>query len=131
MGPARPRASPQDQENRTLLPLRCAVDSIGRDGQRPALVDRDQQPQRQQEQWSYREHRGAFTVADMKQALYRARIRGLNLQAVVFEPTRAGDVRSSTADVTRVMKELDWRPACAIDDGLDATIDWYRKRLEA
>lgn len=48
-----------------------------------------------------------------------------------FEPTRAGDVRSSTADVGRVTEELGWRPACSLEEGLGATIDWYRKKLES
>ncbi len=48
-----------------------------------------------------------------------------------FEATRAGDVRSSTADVTQVTKELSWRPACTLDHGIGATIDWFREKLGA
>ncbi|HUS47856.1 MAG TPA: C45 family peptidase [Phycisphaerae bacterium] len=34
-----------------------------------------------------RKHRGQMTVEKMTEALYEARVQGLNLQAVVFEPT--------------------------------------------
>ncbi len=48
-----------------------------------------------------------------------------------FEAARVGDVRSSTADVTQVTKELGWRPACTLDHGIAATIDWFREKLGA
>ncbi len=46
-----------------------------------------------------------------------------------FEPLRPGDVRSSTADVSRVTAALDWKPACSLDEGLATTLDWYRARV--
>jgi UDP-glucose 4-epimerase len=47
----------------------------------------------------------------------------------VFAPTRAGDVRSSTADVSQIEKELGWQPSFTLEQGLSATIDWYREKL--
>jgi UDP-glucose 4-epimerase len=46
-----------------------------------------------------------------------------------FEPTRAGDVRSSTADASHVTRALGWRPACSLEQGLAMTVDWYRQKL--
>ena len=46
-----------------------------------------------------------------------------------FEAERAGDVRSSTADVARADRELGWRAACSLEEGLGATVDWYRAQL--
>jgi UDP-glucose 4-epimerase len=45
-----------------------------------------------------------------------------------FEALRLGDVRSSTADVTRIEKALGWRPAHALEQGLHETLAWYRQR---
>ncbi len=45
-----------------------------------------------------------------------------------FEALRPGDVRSSTADVTRIEKALGWRPAHSPEQGLRETLAWYRQR---
>jgi UDP-glucose 4-epimerase len=45
-----------------------------------------------------------------------------------FEAPRPGDVRSSTADVTRIEKTLGWRPAHSPEQGLRETLEWYRQR---
>ncbi len=46
-----------------------------------------------------------------------------------FEPLRPGDVRSSTADISRVTAALDWKPSCALSEGLATTLEWYRHRV--
>lgn len=46
-----------------------------------------------------------------------------------FEPLRAGDVRSSTAEIARVAEALDWKPARSLAEGLALTLDWWRERL--
>ena len=48
-----------------------------------------------------------------------------------FAPRRAGDVRSSTADLRRVSEALDWKPAWPLREGLAATLEWYRGRVGA
>jgi UDP-glucose 4-epimerase len=48
-----------------------------------------------------------------------------------FAPSRRGDVRASTADVSRARRLLDWAPAHSLEDGLALTIDWYRARAAA
>jgi UDP-glucose 4-epimerase len=42
----------------------------------------------------------------------------------VFEPARLGDVRRSALDVSRIERELGWRAAASLPDGLRATWDW-------
>jgi UDP-glucose 4-epimerase len=41
-----------------------------------------------------------------------------------FEPARLGDVRRSALDVSRAERELGWRAATPLADGLRATWDW-------
>jgi UDP-glucose 4-epimerase len=48
-----------------------------------------------------------------------------------FEPPRPGDVRSSTADVARAQAALAWKPRCDLEQGLAATLAWYRQRHAA
>ena len=48
-----------------------------------------------------------------------------------FEAPRAGDVRSSTADVSQTRKALGWEPGWSLERGLAATVDWYREKLGA
>jgi UDP-glucose 4-epimerase len=48
-----------------------------------------------------------------------------------FEPLRPGDVRSSTADVSRIAAALDWRSEWSLERGLQATLEWYRKQAVA
>jgi nucleoside-diphosphate-sugar epimerase len=44
----------------------------------------------------------------------------------VYEPPRAGDVRDSQADITRAEKWLGYRPTVGLEDGLRATLEWFR-----
>ena len=46
-----------------------------------------------------------------------------------FEPLRPGDVKSSTADVTRVSAALGWRARTDLPEGLARTLDWWRKAV--
>jgi nucleoside-diphosphate-sugar epimerase len=41
-------------------------------------------------------------------------------------PHRANEVWYNSADISRVEKELGWKPATEIDEGLNKTIAWYR-----
>ncbi len=45
-----------------------------------------------------------------------------------FGPSRRGDVRSSTADIRSISSTLGWSPEWSLDDGLTATIDWFRSQ---
>jgi len=43
---------------------------------------------------------------------------------------RAGDVRHSQADISKIRKSLGYDPQFAIDGGLDLTVDWFVKDYE-
>ncbi len=45
-------------------------------------------------------------------------------------PMQPGDVDRTWADVRRAARDLDWRPATGIDDGLTRFIAWYRESQE-
>ena len=46
-----------------------------------------------------------------------------------FEPLRPGDVRSSTADVSRARASFGWVPSRPLEEGLAETLAWYRARV--
>ncbi len=47
----------------------------------------------------------------------------------VYRDFRAGDVRHSQADISHAQKFLGFNPVCAISEGLDAALDWYKKNV--
>jgi len=53
------------------------------------------------------------------------RILGTDIKAVYKEP-RAGDVRDSQADITKVTKLLGFKPLVDLEEGLRHTLDWCR-----
>jgi len=48
----------------------------------------------------------------------------------VYEPTRAGDVKHSLADIAAARNLLGYEPQVGFRDGLARTLDWYRWALE-
>jgi UDP-glucose 4-epimerase len=44
------------------------------------------------------------------------------------QPSRAGDVRHSRADISRARRDLGYEPAVAFEDGLAQTLHWYRRQ---
>lgn len=58
-----------------------------------------------------------------------AEINRLTRQSLipVFEPVRSGDVRSSLADISRARAGLGYQPEVTWQEGLDRTLDFYRK----
>jgi UDP-glucose 4-epimerase len=48
-----------------------------------------------------------------------------------FEHARLGDVRRSVLDVSRIERELGWRPRVSLDDGLRRTWAWMQDRAPA
>ncbi len=53
---------------------------------------------------------------------------GKNLEPV-FQPTRAGDVKHSLADISRAKKMIGYEPLVYFDQGLERAIDWYTENL--
>jgi UDP-glucose 4-epimerase len=44
-------------------------------------------------------------------------------------PPRRGDVRRSVADISRAREELGWTPRTGLEEGLKATIDYFKSSL--
>jgi nucleoside-diphosphate-sugar epimerase len=47
-----------------------------------------------------------------------------------FEEPRQGDIRHSTADIGRAKERMGFEPAWSFRQGLEVTVDWYRKNLQ-
>ena len=45
-----------------------------------------------------------------------------------FGPARPGDVARSALDPARAKRQFGWQPWTSLEDGLAATLDWYRER---
>jgi len=45
---------------------------------------------------------------------------------VKYGPERAGDVKHSLADLSRIEKHLSYKPKINFEEGLRLTVDWYR-----
>ncbi|MCF7878713.1 MAG: SDR family oxidoreductase [Candidatus Omnitrophica bacterium] len=43
---------------------------------------------------------------------------------------RPGDVRKTCADITKAQKMLDWQPKVDFKEGLEKTVDWFRRSIE-
>ena len=46
-----------------------------------------------------------------------------------YQPSRPGDVRDSLADVSLAKQVIGFEPVVFFDEGLQRSIDWYRKAL--
>jgi nucleoside-diphosphate-sugar epimerase len=44
------------------------------------------------------------------------------------EPARPGDIRHSVADITRARRDLGYEPGVDLQEGLRATVAWYRRQ---
>jgi nucleoside-diphosphate-sugar epimerase len=53
-------------------------------------------------------------------------ILGASVSAV-YEPSRAGDVRHSVADISKAKKLMNYSPAITLKEGLERVLDWYRE----
>jgi nucleoside-diphosphate-sugar epimerase len=52
-------------------------------------------------------------------------IFGSNVEAI-YQPSRAGDVRDSQADITKAAKLLGYTPTVSFEEGLRHTVDWFK-----
>jgi UDP-glucose 4-epimerase len=46
---------------------------------------------------------------------------------VVYEEPRPGDIKDSLADISSAKRELQYDPAFSLSEGLEETIQWYRR----
>jgi len=49
---------------------------------------------------------------------------------VVFRPLPQDDPRRRRPDIERATELLGWRPEVSLDDGIEATIDWFQSRAD-
>ena len=47
----------------------------------------------------------------------------------IYAPARAGDVKHSLADITAAKKLIGFKPVMLFREGLEKSIDWYRRNL--
>lgn len=61
---------------------------------------------------------------------YNELCRLLNINgSVTFGPPRIGDIRNSSADITKIKGMLKYNPSVSFLDGLAKTIEWYKENL--
>ncbi|WP_298787509.1 SDR family oxidoreductase [uncultured Marinococcus sp.] len=46
-----------------------------------------------------------------------------------FGPERAGDIKHSNADISKAKELLGYNPSYSFEEGIELTIDWYKKNL--
>ncbi len=68
---------------------------------------------------------GRVSLNDLLRAMNR--ILGTDLQPIYKAP-RTGDVRDSQADIRKARELLDYRPLITWEEGLERTLDWYRRQ---
>jgi UDP-glucuronate 4-epimerase len=74
---------------------------------------------------------GGGDEATMREAIdILEQVSGRTLD-LVERPAAAGDVRRTAADVSRVARDLDWRPTTSLSDGLQAQWEWASVRVAA
>jgi UDP-glucose 4-epimerase len=56
-----------------------------------------------------------------------ARATGFN-EPPSYAPARAGELERSALAVGRAKDQLGWVPFTSLDDGVAATLDWFRTR---
>lgn len=49
----------------------------------------------------------------------------------VFAPARLGDLRASALNATTAATDLGWRPTIDLTEGIDRTVDFFRRQLQA
>jgi UDP-N-acetylglucosamine/UDP-N-acetyl-alpha-D-glucosaminouronate 4-epimerase len=65
----------------------------------------------------------ARTVKDLVDVLEGVVGRPIHVE---HDDPRPGDIRHSQADVSAAARDLSWRPAVGLADGLRRTVEWYR-----
>jgi UDP-glucose 4-epimerase len=72
---------------------------------------------------------GRITVNELARTL--AHITGRDDIAPVYADARPGEIRHSSADITRAANVLGYEPLVDLETGLAATVEWYRRHLQS
>jgi nucleoside-diphosphate-sugar epimerase len=56
------------------------------------------------------------------------RLLGTNIKPK-YVPKRAGDIRKTHADITKVQRDLGYKPVAYFEEGLRKSIEWYKQTL--
>ena len=75
---------------------------------------------------SHREQVGGGIVVTLPQMFDALEARIGSGQKPRYEPARAGDVKHSMADITRIRHDLGYEPTVGFEAGIDATVRWYQ-----
>ena len=71
---------------------------------------------------------GEFTMLDLAE---RVICLSGSKSKIEFRPLPSDDPRQRQPDIARAKALLDWQPSVALEDGLKATIDYFRRTLSA
>jgi len=48
----------------------------------------------------------------------------------IYDEKRMGDVQRVCLDITRIKKELNWKPEHELESGLSETVNWFKEELK-
>ena len=48
----------------------------------------------------------------------------------LYAPSRTGDILKSEADISAAAEAFGYRPLIGVKEGLERTVEWYRKMLK-
>jgi UDP-glucuronate decarboxylase len=69
-----------------------------------------------------------FTMLELAEKVVR-KVGGRS--KIAFEPLPSDDPKQRQPDITKAMAQVGWEPKVSLDDGLEPTIDYFRKLLAA
>jgi len=73
-------------------------------------------------------NRGEFTILSLAEMVLD-KIGGSS--RIVFEPLPQNDPRQRRPDISLASRALEWSPTVQLSEGLDRTIDYFRRHLQA
>lgn len=70
------------------------------------------------------------TISIKEVALHVARCFGAGEEVLIYKDDRPGQVDCHLADISKIKARLGWEPKITFEDGLNQTIEWYKKNAE-